>query len=333
MSSLAKSNEKKSLHSGDQKSDLIRRFKEIRRASEEICEPLEIEDFVIQSMPDVSPMRWHLAHTTWFFETFLLKKYSAGYNPQNKSFEFLFNSYYNSVGKQFPRSQRGLLSRPTVADIFEYRNDVDKLFLEWLSTLDENSSEIFETVEIGLQHEQQHQELMLTDIKHVLSCNPIFPKYRNFNETAQNNLGQFENLDSKSMEWISSDQLLDSPRTAKIGFQGHQFCFDNELPAHEVFIQPVEIADRLVTNREFIEFIDANGYSRPEFWLSMGYTKACEENWQAPFSRFRGDQQARQWFRAGGKNQGLPVTLSHLPVRREACSRDESRSSELRGEQ
>ena len=159
------------------------RFQEVRGFSRLICEPLETEDYIVQSMPDVSPTRWHLAHTTWFFETFVLKPYCESYESRNAAFEYLFNSYYNSVGSQYPRAKRGLLTRPTVKEVWAYRDSVDHAIRDLLA--DEcfaEDPEFSQVMELGLQHEQQHQELMLTDIKHVLSCNPLFPVYRS-NET------------------------------------------------------------------------------------------------------------------------------------------------------
>ena len=157
-------------------SDLLNRFKSVRSFTQRICEPLETEDYVIQSMPDVSPTRWHLAHTTWFFETFVLKPSVRGYQSSNDAFEYLFNSYYNTVGKQYPRAKRGLLSRPTVKEVWAYREAVNAAVEELLAQ--DVSAELAPVVELGLQHEQQHQELMLTDIKHVLSCNPLYPTYQ-----------------------------------------------------------------------------------------------------------------------------------------------------------
>src|SRR5436190_21379396 len=159
--------------------NLTRRYSQTREFTEHLCKPLAVEDFVVQSMPDVSPTRWHLAHTTWFFETFVLARWETDYRPFSTHYQFLFNSYYNSVGEQFPRTRRGLLTRPTVAQVFEYRHAVDQRMLRLLTSLgDADAQDIAQVVELGLNHEQQHQELLLTDIKHVLSCNPLWPTYR-----------------------------------------------------------------------------------------------------------------------------------------------------------
>ena len=253
------------------KPELQQEYRRVRGFSETICEPLEVEDYVVQSMPDVSPTRWHLAHTTWFFETFLLKEFSPGYQPVHPRYEYLFNSYYNAVGEQFPRPRRGLLTRPTVADIFEYRRTVDGRMLELLDTVTgERAARALELVELGLHHEQQHQELMLTDLKHVLACNPLYPTYR---ERAP----ETGAATPPARAWLP----FDGGRVA-IGHADDSFCFDNERPAHECLLAPYELATRPVSNRQFAEFVADGGYQRPEFWLSLGWDQVSREEWQAP---------------------------------------------------
>src|ERR1700722_9727685 len=223
--------------------NLATHYSQTRRFTEHLCEPLAAEDFVVQSMPDASPTRWHLAHTAWFFETFVLARWEANYQPANVAFQVLFNSYYNGVGEAFPRARRGLLTRPTVAEVFKYRHAVDERMARLLQSIDssgDGSQEMASVVELGINHEQQHQELMLTDIKHAFSCNPLFPAYRQSPAcAAATNLAP--------VGWSSFDGGI-----VEIGHAGRTFAFDNERPRHKTFLQPFEIRNRLVTNREFL---------------------------------------------------------------------------------
>lgn len=249
---------------------LLDRFQEIRRFSETICEPLSPEDCVIQSMPDVSPTRWHLAHVTWFFETFVLVPHMDGYRPYHPDFVYLFNSYYNKVGKQFPRPDRGILSRPTVREIMAYRHYVDAHMGEFLNTVsDETLSRLSYILEIGFQHEQQHQELMLTDIKHVFSCNPLYPVYRDSSPS--------DFRATSPLGWRDFEEGV-----FQIGHSGEGFSFDNEFPRHREFLESFRVADRLVTNGEYLEFVEDGGYRRPDEWLSLGWATASEQGWEAP---------------------------------------------------
>ena len=247
---------------------LARHYPAVRRFTEYLCEPLEIEDYVVQSMPDASPTRWHLAHTTWFFETFVLLKARRDARPFNFDFSYLFNSYYNAVGAQFPRPRRGLLSRPTVKEIMAYRRHVDENMRGVLANLDP-SDEIAKVVELGLNHEQQHQELMLTDIKHVFSCNPLYPVYRERSVSPDS--------DVQPLSWINRAEGL-----YEIGHSGHGFSYDNERPRHRVFIHGCHLASRLVTAGEFMAFIHDRGYARSDLWLSNGWTEVTQNRWQAP---------------------------------------------------
>mgnify|MGYP002623536483 CR=1 FL=1 len=242
----------------------------VRRQSEAIVEPLQPEDCVVQSMPDVSPTRWHLAHTTWFFETFVLKPFASGYQTSHPAFEYLFNSYYNAVGVQFPRGQRGLLSRPTVAEVIDYRRHVDEQMQQLLDGPAGDASETVRVVEIGLNHEQQHQELMLTDIKHVFSCNPLYPVYQPAETPGD--------AQTARLAWRRFDEGL-----YEIGHAGSGFAFDNESPRHRVFVESFELADRLVTCGEYLEFMKDGGYQRPELWLSSGWAEVKSGGWHSPF--------------------------------------------------
>ena len=248
----------------------VSRFATVRRMSDRIVEPLEIEDFVVQSMPDVSPTKWHLAHTTWFFETFVLAEHAPGYEPFHEEFRYLFNSYYNAIGKQFSRPDRGVVTRPTTKQVFAYREHVDRHMIDLLENPpEESAARIAALVEIGLNHEQQHQELMLTDIQHVFACNPLAPVYRPAREEA---VGA-----AAKLEWFAYAGGLQ-----EIGHHGEGFAFDNEGPRHRVFLEPFEIAGRLVTNGEFLEFLHDGGYERPELWLSDGWNAVTAAGWKAP---------------------------------------------------
>ena len=263
--------------------ELLQRFKAVRQFSQLICEPLEIEDFVVQSMPDVSPTRWHLAHTTWFFETFVLATASADYQYCCPEFNYLFNSYYNTVGKQFPRSQRGLLTRPTVREVFDYRREVDERLLAAFDSLDESQRHV---IELGIQHEQQHQELMLTDIKHVLSCNPLYPAYHQRPPTTSAAPGELRFADHDG-------------GVLEIGHTGEGFSYDNEHPRHEALVHPFQFSNRLITNGEFLEFVEDGGYRRPELWLSMGWSTVEAERWTTPLYWVREENQWQHFTLAG----------------------------------
>ncbi len=247
---------------------MAERFAATRRFTEYLCEPLVAEDFVVQSMPAASPTRWHLAHTTWFFETFVLSRWESDYHPFSRQYQFLFNSYYNSVGEPFPRQKRGLLTRPTVAEVFGYRRSIDARMERLLEQ--SSDAELVQIAELGLNHEQQHQELILTDIKHMLSCNPLWPVYRSKeDDTTIGSAGP--------AKWLVFEGGL-----TEIGHSGVDFSFDNERPRHHVFLAPFELQDRLVTCGEYLRFMAEDGYRRPELWLSLGWTAVCEEGLRAP---------------------------------------------------
>ncbi len=248
----------------------ISRYKTVRKFTDELCKPLVTEDYVVQSMPDVSPTKWHIAHTTWFFETFVLAKAINNYEPLNHDYAYLFNSYYIQAGNRFYRPHRGLLTRPTVAEIFKYREFIDQKMIEFIQSAKEEVYEKFAPViEIGINHEQQHQELMLTDIKHVFSMNPLHPVYNDVDLASVNSI--------PSTKWVAFEEGV-----YEIGHEGNGFSYDNETPRHKTFIQPFELANRLVTNAEYLEFIEDGGYSKPELWLSDGHGAVEREKWIAP---------------------------------------------------
>ncbi len=228
---------------------LLSQYRAVRQESENLCRPLATEDYCIQSMPNVSPPKWHIAHTSWFFETFLLIPFFSGYQCFHPQFEYLFNSYYEAVGAQFPRPQRGLLSRPTVEEVYRYRAHIDAAMAELIHSADEEQwKEIARRVTLGLHHEQQHQELFLTDLKHIFSVNPLRPAYREPPATPRQDR-------SIPLEWIEYPGGV-----IQIGHQGEGFAYDNEGPRHHVYLQPYALAARLVTNGEYLEFMEAGGY-------------------------------------------------------------------------
>ncbi len=252
------------------RNNLLSRFKAVRDFSLEICNPLITEDYVIQSMPDVSPAKWHLSHTSWFFETFVLKEASVNYKSLHPQYAYLFNSYYIQAGERFERPKRGLLSRPSVKEVFKYREYVDQNMLVFLEESDEETfRKLAQVVEIGLHHEQQHQELMLTDIKHVFSINPLHPVYMDIEDKKIGKL--------PPVKWISFKE-----GTYQIGYNGSKFSYDNESPRHKEYLEPFNLASRLITNGEYIKFIEEEGYSRPELWLSDGAAAIEREKWHAP---------------------------------------------------
>jgi ergothioneine biosynthesis protein EgtB len=248
---------------------MLDRYQQIRQASEKICQPLEIEDYQIQSMPDVSPPKWHLAHTTWFFETFLLVPYLPGYSVFHPQFAYLFNSYYEAVGARHPRHQRGIISRPTVAEVYQYRAHVDQAMIELISKIPKHP-DLIDIITLGLHHEQQHQELLLTDIKHILAFNPLHPIYRN---DLQSDL----TADDSIFKWLEYSGGLYS-----IGHKSSEFAFDNECPHHRIYLQDYQLANRLVTNGEYLEFIAAGGYQSAKYWLAEGWANVQSQEWQSP---------------------------------------------------
>lgn len=242
-------------------------YAEVRAATELIAAPLSAEDQTVQSMPDVSPTKWHRAHTTWFFETFILGPHSDRYVPHHPDYGYLFNSYYELVGARYPRPSRGLITRPGVAEVAEYRRVVDEAMVSLIDI--GTSSEVETLVELGLHHEQQHQELMLMDILHVLSANPLRPAYC---EAATERA-----VKADTPRWV---EVEGGP--TEIGHDGDGFAFDNEGPRHAVLLEAHALAIDLVTNQEWLDFIDDGGYQRPELWLSDGWATVMAQGWRAP---------------------------------------------------
>jgi ergothioneine biosynthesis protein EgtB len=245
------------------------RFRQVRAATESLCRPLATDDYALQSMPDASPAKWHIAHTSWFFEEFVLKAAIEGYRFYDPSYRYLFNSYYESVGPRHARPERGLLSRPTTEQVWAYRAHVDE---EMQILLDRNSlpPELQQVVTVGLHHEQQHQELFLTDIKHLFSRNPLHPAYA------------AKALPPRNEPPVPLAFIEFAGGVVEIGHSGTGFCFDNELGRHRAFLEPYRLANRLSTNGEYLQFIRAGGYERAEYWLSDGWSTVQREQWKRP---------------------------------------------------
>jgi ergothioneine biosynthesis protein EgtB len=266
---------------------LAQRFEQVRAESLRRTAMLSDEDCTAQSMPDASPVKWHLAHTTWFFETFILEEFEPEFRPFHESFRVLFNSYYNQVGEKHPRPQRGLLTRPSRAEVMAYRCDVDAQMLALLGAVlpADRRAALIELVELGLQHEQQHQELIVTDVMHLLHQNPLFPAY---------GLNMPVNPGG-DLRWCAYE-----PGVVDIGYQGEAFCFDNELPRHRQFIEPFQLATRLVTNAEYTAFIEAGGYQDPSYWLAEGWDFIGRNGLRQPAFWHRGRDGSWQEFSTAG---------------------------------
>ena len=250
---------------------LIEQFRKVRDFSTHLCRSLEPEDYVVQSMPDVSPTKWHLAHTSWFFETFVVKVWMQRYRSEVPQYAYLFNSYYNAAGDMHRRDLRGLISRPTVAETFRFRESIDQCVIKLIEGADEELlAEIEPVLILGIHHEQQHQELLVTDIKHVFSQNPLYPVY-------QPAVAEPETGKVAPQHFVEFEES-----TVLIGHEGSEFSYDNEGPRHRALVPAFSLSNRLITNGEYLAFMEAGGYSRPEFWLSLGWTTVNEQRWQAP---------------------------------------------------
>jgi ergothioneine biosynthesis protein EgtB len=254
--------------------DLLNKYNAVRKYTEDICKPLLIEDYVVQPIVDVSPPKWHIGHATWFFETMVLKKYLKSYVEFNSQYNYVFNSYYESAGARVIRTDRGNLSRPTVDDIYKYRKHVDDAMNKFLQK--KLPKEIEDIVILGFNHEQQHQELLMADIKYILGNNPLFPAYKK-----PVNSKPTKNTNSAFTQ--RNDFLSIKGGIYEIGFEGDGFCFDNELKKHKVFLNDFGIAKNLITNKEFIEFIDAGGYKDFNYWHSDGWAWVNTNQVSAPF--------------------------------------------------
>lgn len=278
-------------------STLEREIAEVRGHSLELASPLSAEDQVLQSMPDASPTKWHLGHTTWFFETVILARHMPGYVPFDERFAYLFNSYYEALGPRHARPQRGMLSRPSLDEVHAYRRHVDARLLELVAGADlPLLVEIAPEITLGLNHEQQHQELLLTDILHAFSLNPLLPAYRDDGAAPRMPAGPV----AGAPRWLAHAGGI-----VEIGHDGNGFAFDNEGPRHQALVRPFEIADRLVSNRDYAAFIADGGYSTAALWLSDGWAAVQREGWGAPAYWHAREAGAEPWDAAGWQAFGL----------------------------
>jgi len=278
------------------RSSLLDGYRAIRKATENLCEPLCVEDYVIQSMPDVSPPKWHLGHSSWFFERVILEQHDPSHKPFHERYSFIFNSYYQSFGERVQRDTRGTLSRPTVKEVYAYRRFVDERLRAFLEKADEGVlAEVAPLVELGLHHEQQHQELLVTDIKHILGSNPLLPAYmadpRPQAAAPVGSPGRFIPI---------------SGGVHEIGATPEGFAWDNERPRHRVLLEDFLLMNRSVTCAEYLEFINDGGYRNPLVWLSDGWDTVCREGWEAPLYWQNVDGSWQQFTLSGM----LPVELN-----------------------
>ncbi len=274
------------------------RFSEVRQLTVQLCATLEVEDYVIQSMPDASPAKWHLAHTTWFFETFVLAGL-PGHRPHQPLFGFLFNSYYQTLGERWQRGARGILSRPTVREVFDYRRAIDEQMRQFLRTAgNANWAAVAPAVELGLHHEQQHQELLLTDLKHAFASNPLQPVYRDSPTSTASAAAALEwTTWPAGVRWIGAEA---------------GFAFDNESPRHRVFVEGFCLASRTATCGEFLAFMEDGGYQRPELWLSDGWNARSVQGWTAPLYWEKSADQWRLMTLGGSRPLDREEPLCHV---------------------
>jgi len=288
---------KKAAFENDAPNTLSMQYRRIRSITINLCRDLKPEDFVVQSMPDVSPTKWHLAHMTWFFERFVLQSHLPGYKVFREEFDYLFNSYYYTAGLMHPRPNRGLLSRPSVATVIAYREHVDTAMIELLEK-NGNEEAINELVTVGLNHEQQHQELLLTDIKHVFSRNPLKPAFSSC-------------LRIPAGQSLVEHCFVSGPSgIQEIGAEGNGFSFDNELPRHKTFLHEHAIGSRLISNGEYLEFIQDNGYDTVDLWLSDGWATLRERGWNRPL--YWNEELTTEFTLGGEREIGLSAPVSHV---------------------
>lgn len=282
---------------------LLAEYDLIRQATMVLADPLSDEDCCVQSMPDASPVKWHLAHTSWFFETFVLERFELNFKPHHPAFRVLFNSYYHGIGNQHPRPRRGLITRPSLAEVEDYRSNVDArmaaLILIAAALPPARGAELVQLVTLGLQHEQQHQELLQTDVLHLLSCNPMLPAYA---DGAVLPLALVLPL-----RWQQHPGGV-----VEIGHAGDGFCFDNELPRHRQFVEPFALASRLVTNGEYLEFMEDGGYRNPALWLSEGWDWLQTGQLQHPLYWRQIDGAWHEFTLHGLQALDLPRAATHL---------------------
>lgn len=280
---------------------ILAKFTQVRRASEKLADPLTPEDWMLQSMPEASPVKWNLAHTCWFFETFILKIHAPGYDLFHPKFGYLFNSYYNQIGNMHPRPYRGMLSRPSAEEVVAYRAHVDRAIASFIEKAgDDVLADIAPLMALGFAHEEQHQELLLTDLKHALFQNPLLP-------AAYNEASAGDDRAAPALCWQEMEGGL-----CEIGWDGKGFAFDNEGPRHKVYLHPFQLANRPVTNGEFIEFIDDGGYENPNYWLSDAWERIKKENWRAPLYWRKAEERWLEYSLFGERPLCLDAPVCHV---------------------
>ena len=279
---------------------LLDQFQQSRANSMKLASAFSTEDWMIQSMEEASPIKWNLAHTSWFYETFILKPFSSGYKSHHSTFNYLFNSYYQQVGHMHPRPARGLLSRPSSDEVIEYRNHVDDAMV---ALINDAGPALLETLELligmGCAHEEQHQELLLTDVKHALSLNPLSP------EIFEDDVDEISK--STELDWVAFEKGI-----VETGNDRKSFSFDNEGPQHKTYLAPFMLADRPVTNAEYVSFVDAGGYEESSVWLADGWAKVQDENWNAPIYWRKRAGQWREYTLFGERELCLAAPVAHL---------------------
>ena len=279
---------------------LLTRYRQVRQQSLDICRPLELEDYVVQPVTDVSPPKWHLGHVTWFFENFILAPHQEGYVLFDPTLNYYFNSYYESQGPRILRSRRGNMTRPSLEVVLDYRQHVDRHIEKWINSFPEQNipEDLRQLLIIGLQHEQQHQELLVTDIKYILGTNPLHPAYQTLEP-------------EKGHQAAYPEKFISVPEGVyEVGYRGDGFCWDNELGVHKVYLHEFALRDRLVTNGEYLEFINDGGYENFAFWLSDGWEWAKQLEVRASLYWYQTDGQWQQYTLQGmgPLDPSLPVT-------------------------
>ncbi|NBC27300.1 MAG: ergothioneine biosynthesis protein EgtB [Bacteroidetes bacterium] len=279
---------------------ILKRFKEVRSFTMELAEPLETEDYIIQIVEHASPAKWHLAHTSWFFEAFFLEKAMKSYQTKHPQYGYLFNSYYLQTGEPHCRNKRGNLSRPTVKKVLDYRQHINEHVFEFLENCTDEQFEEWEPIiEVGLHHEQQHQELMLTDLKIMFSNNPLHPAYLEKSRPKA--------LPQSDLNWHHFDEGI-----YEVGHPGGSFGYDNEFPRHKTYIHDFELADRLITNGEYINFMESGGYEDPKYWLDEGYAQVVENEWDSPLYWQKNSGQWHQFTLNGLEPVDMNEPVTHV---------------------
>jgi ergothioneine biosynthesis protein EgtB len=287
----------------NQPSTLLDSYEQVRQTSKQLCQPLKTEDYVVQPADFASPPKWNLAHTTWFFENFILLPYSADYQVFSPDYGYFFNSYYESVGKRVLRPQRGNMSRPSTEEVYQYRAYVDEAMQAFLANPAHFAPELKDLIQLGIHHEQQHQELLLTDLKYTLGNNPLFPVYQ----------AQTYNFDSSlSRRRVNREYAEVAAGLYQMGYQGNNFCFDNEKGVHQVYLPAFRIRKSLITNAEYLEFMQAGGYQKFQYWLGEGWDWVRQNQIEAPLYWHLIDKEWHHYTLGGLQKLNLDAPLTHV---------------------